>query len=255
MSFSQQITAAIAAVRSCAQIDAISRDVAVAWGAGSLDDDAAGAALEALAARRRELGDPRLPPRRPIPISGRPPRPRSQDCERSICRRRAEVQYGMIPHHIAAHFTLGEQSALSVIARDVQINGSCKQCVDKIAAVAGVSARTVQRAQRLAERLGFIKIEARPRPGRKSDTNVITITSPEWATWLRLDRVTEKSRHGIQIKDSLIKQRRDPGSWRFPSAAERSFRSAKGGGGEMTPLGRALAQAEALLAGKARAAR
>ncbi len=236
MPFLQQVSAAIAAARSYDQIDALSREVAAAWGAHTLDDDAAGAALEALAARRRELGDPRMPSRRPFPVQCRRPRPRSPNLERSICRRRREVAPAVIPPHIAEHFTPGQLSALAVIARDIQINGCCKMCVDKIAAWAGVCRRLVQQAQRIAERLGFLSIEARPRRGRKSKTNIVRVVCPEWAAWLRLDRVQENAPRGTTKKNSILKQLRDPASWRFSSAAEKALGFAKGGGGKAPPL-------------------
>ncbi len=240
MPFSQQIAAAIAAACTYQQLDTLGQQIAAAWAAGQIGDEPGQAAFEAIQERRRALTGRRQPTKIGASWFRRPPRPRASDRDASICRRRAEVATGMLPPHIAANFTLGEQAALSVVARDVQINGQCDWCVDKIAGIAGVSARTVQRAQRHAERLGFITIEARPRPGRKSDTNVITITSPEWATWLLMDRVTKKSGHGIQKDNYLLKQRRDPASWRFPSPAERSSGLARGGGGKAPPLAAAV---------------
>ncbi len=229
MSFSEQLGTAIAAAHTSHQLDELSKSVAVAWGAHILDDDAAGAALEALAVRRRELGDPRTPSRRPFPVPSRRPRPRSPNRERSLCRRRREVAPAVIPPHVAEHFTPGQLSALAVIARDIQINGCCKMCIDKIAAWAGVCRRLVQQAQRIAERLGFLAIEARPRRGRKSKTNVVRVVCSEWAAWLRLDRVQENAPHGIQKKNSTLMQRKDPANWRFPPAAERSLSSPKKG--------------------------
>ncbi len=262
MPFQEQLGAAIAAARNNSQLDALNQQIISAWGDRLLDDAAAGAAIEALETRRQSLrGNPPSPARKPFCAPRRPPRPRSPDRHASIRRRRREIAPRNIPPGIAENFTPGELAALSVIAKDIAINGRCVWCVDKIAAIAGCSARTVQRAQRLAERLGFIEIEARPRRGRKSETNIIRIAWAEWAAWLRLDRVTGKSRPGIRKNNSLLTARQDPASWRFHPAAPAPLGSAKGWRGEIAPLRRgprapgephdrlaaALARAEAIL--------
>ncbi len=173
MYFSEQLGAAIAAALTSAQLDELSKSVAVAWGAHVLDDDAAGAALEALAARRRELGDPRTTSRRLFPVQRSRPRPRSPDRERSKFRRRRVAASGMLPPDMAEVFTPGQLAVLSIVAELCAEHGRCDLCVDAIAARAGICPRLVQTAQRLAESFGWLSIEARPRPGRKSLPNVL----------------------------------------------------------------------------------
>ncbi len=242
MSFSEQLGAASAAVKTSAQIENLSRELWAAYAAGLIGDDDAQAATELLHARRRSLmGSPirevrkafSAPPRRR-------PAPRSPDREASIRRRRLQGSEGLLPPDIFAQFTEGERAVLSVIARDIQINGRCLWCVDKIAGIAGVSPRTVQRTQRRAEAMGRISIEARPHRGRKSDTNIIRIVCAEWAAWLRLHRVTSVSSHGKQKKNSILTQRRDAAAWRFDPAAEASLGSAMRGSRSLPPARAAI---------------
>jgi len=115
-----------------------------------------------------------------------PKPPRSPDRQVSLERRRRCATSGVVPNKIAASFTTGETAVLSVIARAVQKTGQCMLHVDAIAGLAGVCRTTVQNTLRLAERLGLIQRRERRRPGWRSDTNILTIVSPEWRTWLRL---------------------------------------------------------------------
>ncbi len=263
MSFGTQLSAAIAAARTNSQLDTISREVSVAWGGKVIDDDTAGAALEALAGRRQALsGNHSPPPRKPLAAPRRPPRPRSPDRQASLRRRRREIAPSSLPPALAEQCTPGQIAALSVIARDIAINGQCSMCVDRLAAVAGVCARVVQQAQRIAERLGYLSIEERRRPGKKSLSNVLR-PNAEWGSWLGLHRVNRSASHGKRMNNSLLTQRHDPASWRFDPGVPRFFGSAKGWGGESPPsrpaprgpiephpqLAAALARAEALLAG------
>ncbi|MGO9432132.1 hypothetical protein [Rhodoblastus sp.] len=94
-----------------------------------------------------------------------------------------------MPPAIAAHFTLGEQAVLAVVAREVQRSGRCEFCLDKIAAIAGVCRTLVQNSIREARRLGLLAMTERRRRGAKSLTNVISIVSAEWSGWLKLRRL------------------------------------------------------------------
>jgi hypothetical protein len=197
---------AAAAARNFPALDEISRTLWQAHAAGTLSDDAAQAAAEAVEARKAVLRGPRPSPASNR-ASGRPKPCRSPDRARSIARRRAAAASGAVPSRLACHFTLGETAALSVIAREVQRHGICQLCLDAIAAQAGTSRSVVQRALKQARALGLVRVEERPQPGRKNLTNVVTITSPDWRAWLRLgdDRVSEKKRHVIQLFTSCKK--------------------------------------------------
>ncbi|HEY8033947.1 MAG TPA: hypothetical protein VIF02_16635 [Methylocella sp.] len=202
MSIVAQFHAAAAAANSYASLDNVSRLLWAAHAAGQIPDTAAQAAAEALQTRKAALAARSYPsPQKRIHAAPKAIRPRSTDRGKSIARRRAVAMSGAMPSKIAASFTLGETAALSVIAREVQRQGRCGLPIDAIAAMAGICRRTAQNAVRRAERLGLVLVEARPRPGQKSLTNLIEVISPEWISWLRLgeDRMQKVASHGYNL--------------------------------------------------------
>jgi hypothetical protein len=64
--------------------------------------------------------------------------------------------------------------------------GTCMLAIGHIAALAGVCATTVKNALRAAHGLGLIRIEERRLTAWRNLPNLVTITSPEWLSWLRL---------------------------------------------------------------------
>ncbi len=240
--FSNQLAAAIAAIESYAQADALGREIAIAWGNKLIDDDAAGVALEAVELRRKALRDNPRPQFEPRRRKGPPRarRPRSSDREASIRRRRRCSDSGAMPPQIRERFTEGERAAIAVIVREIRRRKFCDLCIDQIAAQSGVCRTVVQNALREAK-LGLMRVQERPRPGQKNLTNIITVICPLWRAWLKLDgdRVQNSKRHEYQkIKTFKVPENRSV------------FGSAQGGGGEMTRLDRALARSEAILAEK-----
>ena len=119
-------------------------------------------------------------------------RPRSPDRQRSIERRRRVAASGIMPGRLACNFTQGEVAVLSVIGREVKRTQRCEMPLDKIAALAGVCRTVVKTALRQARDLRLINVIERPRPGRRSDTNLVTIISPEWREWLRLGNTRDR---------------------------------------------------------------
>jgi DNA-binding MarR family transcriptional regulator len=111
-------------------------------------------------------------------------RPRSPDRQRSIERRRSVAGSNWLPPAIRWKFTEGERAVLSIIARENQQHGCCTLCVDAIAAQSGTSPSTVNRAMRAAETQQLLTRLQRPRTGMKHDTNVVTISSKEWRSWI-----------------------------------------------------------------------
>jgi hypothetical protein len=196
-----QFHAAAAVCSTYAALNAVSADLWRAHGSGLIPDDAAQAAAEAIQARRRALGAKLAQRAENAPTAFSAPRravPRSPDREASIRRRRSVAASGALPSRIACQFTQAENAVLSVIATECRRCGSCCSWpVDRIAALAGVSRRTAQYAIRAAERLGLIAVKARPRPGAKSDTNIIRIVSRDWIAWLK------RSGHRVQINACL----------------------------------------------------
>lgn len=90
-----------------------------------------------------------------------------------------------MPPQVSDRFTEGERAVLVVIAFEVRNHGCCELAIDAIGAKAGCSRTTVHNALGEARRLGMIHVQARERPGAKNLTNVITIVSLEWSTWLK----------------------------------------------------------------------
>lgn len=196
----EQFHAAAAVSGTFAALNAVAADLWRAHGSGLIPDDDAQAAAEAIQARRRALGA-KLAQRAegaPTALSAsRRAVPRSPDREASIRRRRSVAASGALPGRIAAQFTQAEVAVVSVIAAECRRSGSCSWPVDRIAALAGVCRRSAQYAIRAAERLGLIAVKARPRPGMKSDTNIIRIISTDWIAWLKRlgNRVQNAARH------------------------------------------------------------
>jgi hypothetical protein len=136
-------------------------------------------------------------------------RPRSSS---SMERRRSWAAAGRLPPRIAAQFTQAEQAVLAVVAVEVGRHGGCGLTVAHLAALAGVSDRTVRNALREAEALNLISIDRRRRTAWMNYPNRVSILSKEWALWLRLGtgakscspRVREESTSGIPPATSAI---------------------------------------------------
>src|SRR5215207_7458807 len=73
----------------------------------------------------------------------------------------------------------------SSAADEVREHGMCDCSLDEIAARAGVCRTLVKRTLRVASRHGLLRVTERPRPGKRHDTNLVEITSPEWSAWLK----------------------------------------------------------------------
>ncbi len=91
-----------------------------------------------------------------------------------------------MPPQLATRFTMSEQAVLAVVAEQVLRHGRCALALDHIAALAGVSRSSVKNALRQAAALGLVAIQLRPIRAFKHDTNVVTITSREWSSWLAM---------------------------------------------------------------------
>ncbi|MGA7676194.1 MAG: hypothetical protein WCA78_14255 [Rhizomicrobium sp.] len=95
-----------------------------------------------------------------------------------------------LPPNLRAFYTEGQRAVLCIAAQEVKERGECDLPIDKIAALAGVCRTTVQNALHEARRLGHVAITERPQRGRKNLTNIVTVTSPEWRTWLKRNPAT-----------------------------------------------------------------
>lgn len=181
-----------------AELDELVRSAWSAVGAGQLHEDTAQAITEAAQARRSAARVKGAVAQRKA-LSAFPSRRKrtvSRDRQASIHRRRSLAGSGMIPARIAASFTTGELAALTVIAVEVMRRGRCELAIDHLAALAGVGRTMVQNALRLAQRQGLVAVSERRRAGRPSLTNVVTVISPEWSSWIsRRGRVQKRERH------------------------------------------------------------
>ena len=190
--FAEQLCTAITS-STPNQLHHLSKEVWRAWASGSLSDTDAQQAAERIAERKRGIaGYPGGRNNAPTAFSGaRPTFPkrknqRSPDRRQSIERRRRLAASGPLPPAWAAKFTVCEQAVMRIIADEVRQHGSCFLHLDAIAARAGVSRSTVQRALREAQLLGLITLQERRRAGQKSLTNIVRVISQEWRGWLRL---------------------------------------------------------------------
>jgi hypothetical protein len=146
------------------------------------DAESISLAVEAQRQRLREISRAAAPK----PVLSKPRRPRSPDRAKSLERRRRQAASGAMPPQIAAGFTMAEQSALAVVARECRQHGRCALFIDQVAAMAGTCRTVVKNAIRQAAYLGLLAVKQRRRRGRKSDTNVLRIADAGWLAWLKL---------------------------------------------------------------------
>lgn len=186
----EQFHAAVAAVRTTAQLDAVARQLWAAHGQGAIADADAEGVAAALQGRRAAFSrlaadGVALLQAAPVGARRRPVRPRSRDRQASLERRRRCALSGAVPSRIAASFTLGEAAVLSVVAGQVRKSGQSLLPIDALAALAGVSRSTVKNAIRTAERIGLIQRIERRRRGLPSLSNILRIVAADWLAWLR----------------------------------------------------------------------
>jgi hypothetical protein len=148
-----------------------------AYAAGQVTEDEASRLSELIEAKRV------LPPPPPRPRLKPGSRPRTPE---SLARRRRWAAGGLLPPALACRFTAAETAVLAVVAAEARRRGDCRLALDHLAALAGVSRTTAKNALKEAQRLGLVRIEERRLTAWRNDTNVVTITSPEWQSWLRL---------------------------------------------------------------------
>jgi hypothetical protein len=149
-----------------------------AYAAGQVSEDQASELSDLIEARRA------LPPA-PKPVQRRliGSRPRTPA---SLERRRRWAASGALPPALASRFTLAETAVLAVVAAEHVKHGRCTLVIDHIAALAGVGRTTVKNALREAQRQSLLRIEERRLSAWRNAPNVVTITAPEWLSWLRM---------------------------------------------------------------------
>src|SRR5215213_691505 len=177
-----------------AELHTVSSLLWKAFAAGQVSEDQASELSEMIEVRRA-LPAPQKPVQRRL--GSRPRSPASME------RRRRWAASGALPPALAARFTLAETAVLAVIAAEALRHGRCTLVIEHIAALAGVGRTTVKRALRAAQGLGLVRIEERRLSTWRNAPNVVTITSPEWTTWLRMRRRGVGSNSGLpRIQES-----------------------------------------------------
>jgi len=181
--------AAVAACRTVQQTDALAREAWRAWAAGRLSDRDVGELQDVVNVRKQSLRAFVAAPseHRSATLERRPSRGPSQR-RKSLLRRRKISMSGLLPGRLACCFTQAEVAALSVVAREIkkQRHNLCEFPIGKISALAGCSETTTRNALREASHLGIVSITERRRNHRRSLTNLVSITSALWQSWLRL---------------------------------------------------------------------
>src|SRR4051812_34136433 len=161
-----------------AELPAVSALLWKAYAAGHVTEADASALSEAIELKRV------LPPA-PKPVQRRliGSRPRTPA---SLERRRRWAASGALSPALAARFTLAETAVLAVVAAEHQKHGRCTLVIEHIAALAGVGRTTVKNALREAQRQSLLRIEERRLSAWRNAPNIVTLTSPEWLSWLRM---------------------------------------------------------------------
>jgi hypothetical protein len=122
---------------------------------------------------------------------------------------------------------------LAVMANQVARHGSCTLAVGHLAALAGTCATVVRRALRAAAAAGLLTIEERRARAWRNDTNLVTITSAAWLSWLRLSTLRGEGALSRGPRDSYVSVeshadlRSDHGHFHKRGACEETGRASK----------------------------
>jgi hypothetical protein len=173
-------------------LDQMSRDVWRAHGAGQLSDDQAQQLAERIQKRRpagagagagalKAIGGPLGAPKR-YRIQ-RSPEQRSPDRQASIEKRYRLAMSGHIPGRLN-RYTISELAVLKILSDEWLAHGVCDLSLNEMGARAGVCRSVAQRTVQLAEDDGLVRVQNRPRSGRKHLPNLVWIIRAEWIDWL-----------------------------------------------------------------------
>lgn len=139
----------------------------------------------------------------PRAVSGFEPRKRSKspDREASKARRRKFGGCGALPDTLRQFYSEGERAVLAVISLECRAHGTCTLSVNEIGGRAGAGHTLVQKTLRQAHRNGHIRVQERPRPGRKHLTNRVIITAPDWRAWNKKYQANQGGSGSTFVKD------------------------------------------------------
>lgn len=165
-------------------LDTLAKNMWAAYAAGTVEEAEAERISRAIEHRRSVLST-NTHKRRTYPLVEHLKRIKPVNRAEAIQRRRRVALCGALPGHIAARFTVAQIATLSIIIAEVKTKGRCELYVGQIAAMAGCCGRMTQSAIAEAERLGLIKVERRPRPGKSNLANIITVIDATLLAWLK----------------------------------------------------------------------
>ena len=186
-------------------LDHVAQQIWKALAAGLVSEQAAERLSEAIETRRVVLEDKRSVSQGKG-TQGTHRAVTSHDKARSLARRRKQAASGVLSPDIASHFTTAEQAALAVIAHKIKRSGTCSYFMDKIAAIAGICRTSARNAIRKAEALGLIEVQERRVRWFRNLSNVISIVSTDWRSWLKLRGGGCKKMKGTNTNSYNIKK-------------------------------------------------
>jgi hypothetical protein len=185
--FAETLTAAIASA-SPNQLDHLAQTVWRAHDAGHIGDDQAQDLAERIQKRRpgavhalKSVAGPPVPAKR-YRIQ-RSPEQRSPDRQASIDKRYRLAMSGHMPGRLS-RYTISELAVLKILSDEWLAHGVCDISLNELGARAGVCRSVAQRTVQLAEADGLIRVQNRPRSGRKHLPNLVWIIRAEWIDWL-----------------------------------------------------------------------
>jgi hypothetical protein len=112
-----------------------------------------------------------------------------------------------------------------VVAVEVVKRNTCTLAIGAIAALAGVSETTVRRALRQARLLALVTIQERRLSRFRNETNVVSIISGSWSSWLRLGPAGGGCQFRKGTNTSEIRRARQRPAKPAQRAAERANRA------------------------------
>ena len=185
--FTEALTAAITSA-SPNQLDQLSREIWRAHGAGHIGDDKAQELAERIQKRRPAAAGALFQAAGTLTASARnriqrSPEQRSPDRQASIEKRYRLAMSGHIPGRLN-RYTISELAVLKILSDEWLAHGVCDLSLNELGARAGVCRSVAQRTVHIAEADGLIRIQNRPRSGRKHLPNLVWIIRAEWIDWL-----------------------------------------------------------------------
>lgn len=141
------------------------------------------------------------------PTYRRKERTRSNDPR--VIHRRTLATRSNLPPRLGGEMTFSENAVLVVIIGEQKKHGMCDLSVKEKADRAGVRKTSVRASERLFVKMGLITKKVRPHRGRKSETSVIRIVSPELLLWMKMGIGCENAQPLKKVDRFFLRPRPD----------------------------------------------